>query len=373
VTSERSTVDRVASRRDFREFIDYPYTRNATDPHWIPPLRMGERERLSPKHNPFFDHAEVELFLARRGGQVVGRIAAIDDHLHNEVHNDNVLMFGFFEAADEQATTALFDTVERWGRDRGRAHVRGPMNPSLNESAGLLIEGFDTEPMVLMPRNPAEYPRFIEGAGYRKIKDLFAWIYMTDTPPHPIGERLAKRVQERLGVTVRPLSLKEFKREVAWLREVYCGAWEKNWGFTPPTHREFERVARELKPIFDERGAVCAEINGKPIGCLVAVPDINQVLKGTTGRLTPSLILRLLTRKRIIDQGRILLMGVLPEYRGFGLAPLMMLQLHRQTVGTEYRRVEFSWILEDNRDINQPAEMIGAKKYQIYRIYQKSL
>ena len=334
---------------------------------------MAERERLSPKHNPFFQHADIEMFLARRNGEIVGRIAAIDDRLHNETHHDNVAMFGFFEAADQAAARALLEAAERWAAARGRAHLRGPINPALNESAGLLIDGFDTDAMLLMPHNPPEYAAFIEAAGYRKIKDLFAWLYATDRPIPPVAERLAARVQARHGIHVRPLEMAEFARETEWLREVYCGAWEHNWGFVPPTIDEFRRLAKELKPIFDRRGAVCAEIDGKPVACAIAIPDINQALKGTGGRLFPLGLLRLLFRSRIIDQGRLLLLGVLPAYRGFGLPPLLMLQLHRQTVGTRYRRVEFSWVLEDNKDVNQPAEMIGATRYKTYRIYQKTL
>jgi GNAT superfamily N-acetyltransferase len=334
---------------------------------------MAERERLSPKHNPFFQHADIEMFLARRNGEIVGRIAAIDDRLHNETHHDNVAMFGFFEAADEVAARALLEAAELWAAARGRAHLRGPINPALNESAGLLIDGFDTDAMLLMPHNPPEYAAFIEAAGYRKIKDLFAWLYATDRPIPPVAERLAARVQARHGIHVRPLEMAEFARETEWLREVYCGAWENNWGFVPPTVDEFRRLAKELKPIFDRRGAVCAEIDGKPVACAIAIPDINQALKGTSGRLFPLALIRLLFRSRIIDQGRLLLLGVLPAYRGFGLPPLLMLQLHRQTVGTRYRRVEFSWVLEDNKDVNQPAEMIGATRYKTYRIYQKTL
>jgi hypothetical protein len=282
-------------------------------------------------------------------------------------------MFGFYEAADEAASAALLHAVEQWAAARGRALVRGPLNPSLNESAGLLIDGFDTDPMLLMPHNPPEYPRFVEAAGYRKIKDLFAWLYDMAQPPPAVAERLAARVQERTGIRVRPLNVAEFTHEIEWLREVYCGAWQENWGFVPPTAAEFARMAKELKPIFDSRAAVCAEINGRPIGCIVAVPDINQALKGTNGRLFPLGLIRLLARSRIIDQGRLLLLGVLSEYRNMGLPPLMMMQLRRQTLGTRYKRVEFSWVLEDNLNVNQPAEMMGAKKYKTYRIYQKTL
>jgi GNAT superfamily N-acetyltransferase len=363
----------VGNKREFRRFIDYAYERNALDPHWIPPLRLSEHERLMPKKNPFFEHAEIELFLAWRGDRVAGRIAAIDDRLHNETHRDNVAMFGFFESADAETARALLDRVEVWARERGRAHVRGPINPSLNESAGLLIDGFDTDPMLLMPHNPPEYGQFIESAGYQKVKDLFAWLYDLQRAIPPVVINLAERFQSRERLTVRPLNLAEFTREVERLRIIYCGAWERNWGFVPPTEAEFRRLATELKPIFDERAAVCAEIDGRLVACAVAVPDINQALKGTNGRLFPLGLIRLLLRKRYITQGRLLLLGVDPAYRTRGLYPLLLLALHRQAAHKPYRRVEFSWVLEDNRDINQPAEQAGAVRYKTYRIYQKAL
>jgi GNAT superfamily N-acetyltransferase len=369
-----SSVRVVATPAERRRFVNYPYERNRRDPHWIPPLRMSERERLSPRHNPFFAHAAIELLLAWRDGRIVGRIAAIDDALHNETHRgDNLAMFGFFEAEDAESAGALLGAVERWAAARGRVAVRGPLNPSLNESAGLLVDGFDTDSMLLMPHNPPEYASYIEGAGYAKVKDLYAWIYDLDRTVDPDIVRLAERVRTRYGITMRPLELKEFQREVEWLREVYCGAWEQNWGFVPPTREEFQRLARELKPIFDPRGAVIAEMNGRPIACVIAVPDINQALRGTDGRLFPWGLVRLLARARIIDQGRLLLLGILREFRGYGLYPLLMLELQRQVRGSRYRRVEFSWVLEDNRDVNEPAARIGAERYKTYRIYQKTL
>jgi hypothetical protein len=363
----------VRGRRDLSRFIDYAYLRNRRDPHWIPPLRIAERERLSPKKNPFFGHADVELLVARRDGRLVGRIAAIDDHLHNEVHKDNVAMFGFFEAEDLAAALALIERVETWARQRGRTSVRGPLNPSLNESAGLLIDGYDTDSMLMMPHNPPEYAGYIEAAGYRRVKDLYAWLYDLGRPMNPVIERLAARVRDRERITVRRLELGDFKREAERLRAIYCGAWEQNWGFVPPTPEEFRRLANELRPIFDPRCSVCAEVDGRPIACAVAIPDINQVLKGTDGRLFPLGLIRLLWRKSIIDQARLLLLGVLAGYRGRGLYPLLLVELHRQVAGSRYRRAEFSWVLEDNRDINQPAEQAGARRYKTYRVYQKAL
>jgi hypothetical protein len=372
-TAALTDIRRVAGRRDFRSFIDYAYERNAADPHWVPPLRLSEHERLTPAKNPFFEHADVELLLARRRGRIVGRIAAIDDRLHNETHRDNVAMFGFFEAHDEDAAHALLAAVETWARARGRSAVRGPISPSLNESAGLLVDGFDTDPVLMMPHNPREYAAHIESAGYAKIKDLFAWTYVLRAEAPPSIVKLATRLRDKHGITVRRLNLKEFTREVGRLRAIYCAAWERNWGFVPPTAAEFRRLATELKPIFDPRGAVVAEAGGEMVACLVSVPDINQALKGTSGRLLGLALPRLLLRNRYITQMRLLLLGVDARYRAFGLYPLLIVEWHRQLLGSQYTTAEFSWVLEDNRDVNQPAEMAGARRYKTYRIYEKTL
>ena len=371
--SRLTDIRPVSGRREFRRFIDYAYQRNAGDPHWVPPLRLAEHERLTPKKNPFFAHADVDLLLAWRGDRLVGRIAAIDDRLHHETHHDNVAMFGFFEAEDAEATRALLAAVEARATARGRARVRGPINPSLNESAGLLVDGFDSDPMVMMPHNPREYGAHIESAGYQKAKDLFAWIYQFDPEPPAIVAKLAARVRERERIVVRPLNLAEFTREVDRLRLIYCGAWERNWGFVAPTEAEFRRLATELKPIFDARCAVLAEVDGRPVACAIAIPDINQALKGTNGRLFPLGLVRLLLRRRWVNQIRLLLLGVDAAYRTLGLYPLLLFELHRQLSGGPFLRIEFSWVLEDNRDINQPAEQVGARRYRTYRIYEKQL
>ena len=371
--SDTIDVRAVQHRGDLRRFVDYMYERNAGDPHWVPPLRMGEFERLNPKKNPFFAHAEVELLLAWRDGRVAGRIAAIDDRLHREAHGDNLAMFGFFEAADAPVAAALLAAVERWARARGRAAVRGPISPSLNEMCGLLVDGFDSDPMLLMPHNPPEYGEQIEAAGYAKVKDLYAWLHVLQRELPPVYLRAARRLRDAHRITIRPLNLGEFTSEVERLREIYCTAWERNWGFVAPTVDEFKRIASELKPIFDPRCTVCAEVDGRMIACLVAVPDINQVLKGTSGRLSPRLILRLLRRAKHISQVRLLLLGIDERYRGFGLYPLLIAEWHRQLQGTPYERAEFSWVLEDNRDINHPAEAGGARRYKTYRLYEKAL
>jgi hypothetical protein len=371
--TEPIEVRRVDGRRDRRRFVDYMYARNAADPHWVPPLRLSEHERLNPKKNPFFAHADVELMLAWRGGRVAGRIAAIDDRLHEAAHGDNLALFGFFEAADGDVARALLAAVEEWAKARGRGRVRGPISPSLNEMCGLLVDGFDSDPMLLMPHNPPEYGAQIESAGYAKVKDLYAWIHELQCALPPVFARTARRLRAAHGVTIRPLNLGEFTREVDRLRDIYCTAWERNWGFVAPTAAEFNRIAAELKPIFDPRCTVCAEVDGRMIACVVAVPDVNQALKGTNGRLLPLGLVRLLLRRRYISQVRLLLLGIDARHRGLGLFPLLLAEWHHQMQGTPYARAEFSWVLEDNRDINQAAAAAGAVRYKTYRIYEKAI
>ena len=363
----------AAGRHGIRQFVNYAYALNALDPHWIPELRLSARERLTPAKNPFFEHAEIQLFLAYDGNDLVGRIAAIEDRLHNETHGERTGLFGFFEAGHVQAARALLGAVEAWSARRGLNRVRGPINPSLNESVGLLIDGFDTDPMLLMPHNPRSYGAFIENAGYTKAKDLYAWLYALQPEVPPLIARVADRLRVRHGIRLRPLNVREFDREADRLREIYCSAWERNWGFVPPTVAEFRRIAHELKPIFDPRCAVCAEVDGRMIACAIAVPDVNQALKGTDGKLNARTVWRLLRRNQYIDQARLLLLGVDAQYRTTGLYPLLVSELHRQVNGGQYRRLEFSWVLEDNRDINQPAECAGATRYKTYRVYEKAI
>jgi GNAT superfamily N-acetyltransferase len=311
---------------------------------------MSERDRFNQKKSPFLEHADMGLFLASDNGKTVGRIAAIDDHTHNATHHDNLAAFGFFEADSDAAARALFTAAEEWARKKGRALMRGPLNPSLNDSAGLLIDGFEDAPFLLMPYNPPEYAGYIERAGYAKVKDLYAWIYELALFNPKVAE-LAERVKKRHQINIRSIDKKHMNEEIKYFLDIYAKAWKDNWGFVAPTTAEAAHFASELGQI----------------------PDMNQVLKGTDGKLFPLGLIRFLFRKRLIDQGRLLLLGVLPEYRGLGLLPLMVHELGQRAANRKVRRVEFSWVLEDNIDINQPAEQGGARRYKTYRIYQKAI
>jgi GNAT superfamily N-acetyltransferase len=363
----------VESRADLKRFIKYPFEKYRDDPHWVPPLLIAERQKFDPKKNPFYEHARVELFLACRDGEVVGRVAAIDDDNHNRIHDDDLIFFGFFEANDQTAAEALLSRVEEWGRRLGRSAVRGPVNPSMNDGAGFQINAFDTDPYVMMPYNPPGYPRYVEDAGYRKAKDLYAWLFERD---QALGEkigRLAKRVRARYDPVVRPVDMKRYDEELALVKKLYNEAWEENWGFVRYTEAEFDHLASELKPVVDPDLAVFVELEGRVAGMAVCLPDVNQVLKRARGRIVPFGIVAFLRRKKLVDQLRLAILGLMPEYRNKGLETVLVDELYEHAMSKGYRRCECSWVLEDNRAMNRALEVSGAKLYKTYRIYQKEL
>ena len=366
-------VRAAGSRADIRRFIRYPFVRYRDDPHWVPPLLMVEREQFDPRKNPFFEHARMNLFVAERGAEVVGRVAVIDDDNHNETHGDNLLFFGFFEAKDEEAAGALFARVAGRARELGREAVRGPVNPSMNHSAGMLIDAFDSDPYVMMPYNPPEYPRYVEAAGYRKVKDLYAWTFEHDWEVKKIG-RLAEMLRKRnKGLVVRSVEMKCWDEELARVKDLYNRAWARNWGFVRYTEAEFDRLAREFKMILDPELVALAEVDGELAGITVLIPDANQVFKKLGGRLLPFGVFHLLRRNRIMDRVRLPILGVAPEHRNKGLELLMIHELYGRAMAKGYRACEASWTLEDNRAMNHVIEAGGAKHYKTYRIYEKGL
>jgi GNAT superfamily N-acetyltransferase len=368
-----TTVRLVWTRADLKRFIRYPFVRYHDDPHWVPPLLISERQKFNPKKNPFYEHARVDLFLAERDGEVVGRVAAIDDDNHNRTHGQDLIFFGFFEAYDQTTAEALFSRVEDWGRQLGRSAVRGPANPSMNDGAGFQIDAFDTDPYVMMPYNPPEYPRYIEAASYDKAKDLYAWLFERDWK---VGEkigRLATRVRERYGPVVRPVNMRRFEEELAIVKWLYNEAWEQNWGFVRYTEAEFDHLARELKRVVDPELALFVELEGQVAGMAVALPDFNQVLKRAGGRLLPFGIIAFLNRNKIIDRFRVAILGLRPEYRNKGFETVLIDEIYERAWSKGYRSCECSWVLEDNRAMNRGIEASGAKLYKTYRIYQKEI
>ena len=364
----------VSTRADLKRFIEYPYQKYRGHPHWVPPLLIGEWEHFNPKKNPFYEHARMDLFLAEEEGRIKGRIAAIDDALHNTTHGDNLAFFGFFEAETQEVARALLSRVEAWARDLGRDTLRGPANPSMNDGAGFQIDAFDTDPYVMMPWNPPEYPAFVEGAGYAKVKDLYAWFFDHRKSGTERLHRLAERVRKRHKPHIRTPDLKRhFDDELSTVKGFYNNVWENNWGFVRYTDAEFDHLAAELKLIVDPDIIVFLELGGETAGLAIALPDINQVLKRMNGRLLPFGLVHFLNRKRTIGQARLPILGVTKEHRNKGLELVLIDEIVQRSLAKGYMHGECSWILEDNLAMNRGIEAAGAELYKTYRMYQKAL
>lgn len=366
-------IRRVAGRRDLARFVDLPGRLHRGRPGFVAPLRIAEFETLDPKRNPFWRHARFEGWLAEREGRVVGRIAVIDDDLHRSTHDENLAFFGFFEAEDEAVAAALLARVDESVRALGRDAVRGPVNPSMNDSSGVQIDAFEAPPFVMMPWNPPEYPGWIEAAGYAKVKDLYAWLIEEEQGVPERFERLANRARERTGAVVREVDLSRWDEELATVQRIYTEAWEANWGQVAYTDAEFRHLAQTLKMIVDPRIALFLEVEGRVVGVCLGLPDLNQVLAKFHGRLIPFGILPLLRRKRIVDQLRLAILGVLPPWRNRGLELVLITEVWRRGVVAGYGRAEMSWILEDNEAINKGLRALGADVYKRYRLYQKEV
>lgn len=358
-------------KRALRAFVTFPWKVYAGDPHWVPPLIADEMKKLA--HHPFHEHATVEYFLARRDGAIVGRIAAIENRLHNEVHEEQVGFFGFFEVLDDpEAGRALLGRVEAWTAERGLTHLRGPASFSSNEEWALLVDGFDSPPVVMMSYNPRRYLDLLDGAGYRKAKDMVAYFLDNPEPPERMV-RAAEALARRRGVAVRPIDMKHFDRDVRKVREVYNRAWERNWGFVPMTEAEIDHMAKELRPVVKPDLILIAEKGEEPIGFAMALPDYNFAMKHAHGHLYPFGLLKLLWYARKIDMLRVLTLGLVPEHRATGIDQLFYLRLFQGGRKLGIVRGEFSWILEDNLAMRQALDKMGARVYKTYRIYEKEV
>jgi len=370
------TIRPVRSKADERRFIGFIYTHYRDSEHWVPPLRMERRKLIDTRKNPFYRHAERELFLAERAGRVVGRIGAIVNHNHNRHHDDRVGFFGFFESIDDQAVAAaLFEAAKGYLRGRGMDAMRGPANPSVNDEYGLLVEGFDLPPAVMMPYNPPYYAKLLEGCGLRKAKDLYAFRGATQTTLDvPKIKRANEIFKKRSGLTYRSLDMKDFPAEIERIKRIYNRAWQGNWGEVPMTDAEFDALAKDLKPVVRPELVIIAETaEGAVAGFGLSLPDINIALKDNRGGGLLRGLWYLFTRRSKIDLSRILVCGVLPEYRRTGAAGVLFYELAARAHALGYRWGEASWILEDNVMMIRAAEAMQSRKDKTYRIYQMGI
>lgn len=366
----------VTGRRDLMAFIKLPWRIYRDYPHWVPALIAERKKILDRRHNPFFQHAQAEYYLAERDGQAVGRIAAIINHAHNDFHQDRNGFFGFFEAIeDEQVFRALLDGAKAWLRARGMTGMLGPMNPSTNDELGFLLEGYDQPPMVMMPYTPPYYIRLMEKCGMQKAKDLLAYSVTAEGVQESEKlHALVAEVRSKLGVKLRPVRMKELERELALIRQVYNDAWSKNWGFVPMTEAEFRHTADDLKQILDPEVALLAFIGERPVAFVVALPDINEILiKIRNGRLFPTGFLKFLLRKGKIKRVRAITLGVINELQHTGIGPLMYVEIVQRGKERGYAKGEMSWVLEDNVAMNRGAQLLGGKVTKKYRVYQTAL
>jgi GNAT superfamily N-acetyltransferase len=366
-------VEQVATKRQLREFVKLPYRLYRNDRNWVPQLLMDEYKKLDRKRNPFFQHAVAELFLARRDGQPVGRIASIHDRIWEETHGDKTAYWGWFECTDDpEAARALFDTAFEWARKRGCVRSIGPMSPSSNDIIGTQVEGFEGPPAILMPYNPSFYDKLIQGYGNRKWKDLVAWLM--DNPDIP--ERLAKimpRVQAKGGFTIRTVNMKDFRNEINRFNALYNQFEQVNAVFTPMTPAEIELLANDLKMAVDPDIVFFAEVEGKTVGVSLTLPDFNVAFKAAKGRLFPFGIFHLLAARKKIRLVRTLSMGVLKEYRNRGIDLAFYYHSYKNGVPKGYVAAEMSWVEEDNAAMTNTALKLGGKPYRKYRVYEHAL
>lgn len=367
----------IDSARDLEQFIAFPYRLHRGDPHWVPQLRMDVRTMLSRKKNPFFEHSDAGYFLAERDGEVVGRIAAIENRQHNRYYQDRVGFFGFFECVDDQhVANELFAAAAQWLKARHRTVMRGPTSFSTNDECGLLVQGFDTPPTLLNPHNPEYYVSLVERAGFSKVKDMYQYCITVTDQDIALPDRLVRGAQivtERYKLTARKLDMKRFKEEVGRIKQVYNSAWDKNWGFVPLTDAEIDHLAKQLKPIVVPEGVVFVEREGELVGFAAALPDFNVALKkNPSGRLFPG-ILKILWAARNNNRGRILLLGLLPEYRKTGAEVLLYKWIWEKGYALGFRWAEAGWILEDNAAMTNGLERMGFHRYKTLRIYDRPL
>ena len=360
----------------FFDVADRIYTK---DPNFVAPIR-SDVAKVFEGENPFFRHGEMQLFVAHQAGVDVGRIAAILDRNHNAFHGEKAAFFGFFETSDDPAVAAkLLEAAAVWGRERKMTVLRGPTNPTLNDEAGLLVDGFDSPPVLMMTYNPRSYAALIEGQGFRKAKDLLAYWFPLEEKPLERLSRVAERFRKREpDIVVRNVSKGGLTRDLAKIREVYNGAWEKNWGFVPMTPEEMDFMAKRLKPLLVEELLWIAEVRRKdgtlePVGFMLMLPDYNVAIAPTRGRLLPFGWLKFLLATRRIKTVRVLTLGITREYRMRGIQSIMMADSLRYLLKKGYTGAEVSWLLEDNELVIGAVKLWGGKLYKTYRIYEKPL
>jgi len=371
------TVKKVTTSNDLSDFIDFPHHLYKNDSNYVPELFIAQRDLLNSKKHPFFKHSKLDLFLAKKDSTVVGRIAAVRNNNHINYTNSKDGFFGFFDVINDYAVAEkLLDTASAWTKNEGLTSIIGPTNFSTNETCGLLVDGFNTPPVVMMTYNKAYYPEYVEKYGFKKKMDLIAYNLNTND----LSDRtvqLLNRLEDRLkvkGITIRTANMKDFSKEVEKIKTVYNSAWDKNLGFVPMTDDEFNFMAKDMKMILDPDFCYIAEHNGKAVGFSLSIPDMNQVfIKIKKGRLLPTGIFKLLLNKGKINKVRVITLGVVEGYRKMGIEACFYARNILTAKKKNISSAEASWILENNEMMNKAMLNINAEPYKRYRMYELAL
>ena len=374
------TVRTVEGRADLKRFLDVPFAIFRDDPNWVAPLQAERIRHLDPRHNPYFDHAKARFFIAERDGAAVGRISAQIDQLHLARHKDGAGQFGFIDAIDDAAVFAsLVEAAAAWLAAQGATRMRGPFSLSINDETGLLVDGFDRPPAVMMGHARPWYGPRLEALGFTKAMDMLAYDYDTTQPVPPRMAALVDKAMKRGELEIRPLSKRHLDRDLAIVMDIFNDAWADNWGFVPMTEAEIAQLGQTLKVLVSGDYVVIASWRGEPAAMAVSLPDINRAIHDLGGRLLPLGWARLLWRlfARAPTAVRLPLMGVRKRYQrsaaGSALALAVVFQLRETHVKRGVTRAELSWILEDNLAMRRMIETMGAVAYKTYRVYERGL
>jgi hypothetical protein len=365
-------IKKVETKSDLNTFIKCQWNFYKNDPYWVPPLLMERKTLLSKEKNPFFKNAEADYFIAYRNNEIVGRIAAIKNDMHLKYHNDNSGFFGFFECKnDQEVANALFDTAKQWLKEKGLSRMLGPANPSSNDEWGMLLEGFDDPPRLLMTYNPKYYLDLCSNYGMTKAKDLLAY----KLENHKVmGSEKLKRVQQiardRYKLKISQLDMKNFAKELEKVKFVYNKAWAPNWGFIPMTDEQIDAMAKDLKPLVEPSLVLFGEIDNQLVGFALVMLDYNHIFKQMNGRLLPFNFLKLFTKKKEIKWARIITLGLIPEQQKKGLDAVFYWEIVNRAHNVGIDLGEASWVLEDNEMMNRGAVVMGGDPYKKYRVWQ---
>jgi GNAT superfamily N-acetyltransferase len=373
------TISEADSRYKHKKFVCVPWVIYRDDPRWIPPLLLDKLETIDPKKNPFFDHGEAALFLAKKDGEYVGRISAHINHLHNEYHNEKAGFFGFFESINnKRVSRALLERAEEWLKNKGCEKILGPISfCTSNGEVGLLVKGFDKPLMFMCPYNPPYYEELITDCKYEKAKDMFGWMLdLGEIPTRAL--QVARQVEQYPGLRIRPMEPNHLEKEIKIVSDIFNSAWSRNWGYVPWTKKEVEHLGRAVKLILIKEMTAIAELDGEPIGMMLILPNIMEVIKDINGRLFPTGFLKLLYRIKMgahkFKTGRLPLLGVKPEYQGSalkGLSVLLYVQAYKSAAKYGLKSGESGWTLEDNEKINNGIKLMGGRPEKVYRVYAK--